>query len=148
MKFIKTILNKVFFIFILLSIYNCQSDDGAINCVPIQNINYSINLNLPQYYKLNNAGGWMYVDAAYGTGNRGLIIVKIGENMYKAYDRNAPHICPTSNSQLMVIDDIKIVCPEDGAEWILTSGQPTKIANRAPRTYQISRNGNTLLITN
>ena len=148
MKFIKTILNKLLLFLFLISVVNCQSDDGAVSCVPTQNINYTINLNLPQYYKLNNAGGWMYVDAAYGTGNRGLIIVKIGENMYKAYDRNAPHICPTAKTQLMVEDDIKIICPEDGAEWILTSGQPTKIANRAPRTYQITKSGSSLYISN
>lgn len=148
MKFIKTILNKALVLFIFIHIICCQSDDGAVSCVPTQNINYTINLNLPQYYKLNNAGGWMYIEAAYGTGNKGLIVVKIGENMYKAYDRNAPHICPTDKTQLMVQGDIKIVCPEDGAEWILTSGEPTKIANRAPITYQIRKIENTLYINN
>ena len=147
MKFIKTILNKVLILFILITLINCQSDDGAVSCVPYQNISHTINLNLPQYYKLNNAGGWMYIDAAYGTGNKGLIVVNTGVN-YKVYDRNAPHICPTAKTQLIVEGDIKIVCPEDGAEWILTTGQPTKIANRSPRTYQIKKVESLLYINN
>jgi len=147
MRFIKTILNKKFLLLILLVItYSCKSDDGTVSCVPFSTVSRTINLNLPLYVNLNNPGGWAYIDGV-NSGTRGLIVVNTGVG-FNAYDRNAPHICPTPNSTIYVKDDIKMVCDEDGSEWILTTGQPTKVANRAPRTYQVIANGNQILITN
>lgn len=146
MKFIKTILNSVSFVFIILTLLNCQSDDGTVSCVPSYTISKSINLSMPLYVNLNNPGGWIYLEGI-NTGSRGLIVVNTGVG-YKAYDRNAPHICPTGKSTIYVKDNLKMVCEEDGSEWILTTGQPTKVANRSPRTYQVIANGNQLLITN
>lgn len=147
-QFIKIILNKIVVLSILFySLQSCSSDDGTVSCVPLTTINVVINTTLPLYSNLNNPGGWVYVNGVTA-GTKGLIVVRTTSG-YKAYDRNAPHICPTDKSQLYVKDDIKIVCNEDGAEWILLTGQPTKVANRAPRTYQVFNNGNGVLtITN
>ncbi|MFV0142546.1 hypothetical protein [Empedobacter falsenii] len=147
-QFIKTILNKVILVSVFAGLFQgCNSDDGTVSCVPNTIVNVSININLPLYSDLNNPGGWVYVDGP-ATGTRGLIVVRTATG-YKAYDRNAPHICPTDKTTLFVEDDIKIVCKEDGAEWILLTGQYTKVANRAPRTYQVYVNSNgTLTITN
>ena len=147
-QFIKTILNKVLVIAIfLISILSCNTNDGTVNCVPVTTINVSINPNMPLYSNLNNPGGWVYVDGVTA-GSRGLIVVRTASG-YKAYDRNAPHICPGEKTSLYVKNDISIVCDADGAEWILLTGQPTKVTNRAPRTYRVDlqANGN-LLITN
>ena len=147
-QFIKTILNKVLVIAIfLISILSCNTNDGTVNCVPVTTINVSINPNMPLYSNLNNPGGWVYVDGVTA-GSRGLIVVRTTSG-YKAYDRNAPHICPGEKTSLYVKNDISIVCDADGAEWILLTGQPTKVTNRAPRTYRVDlqANGN-LLITN
>ncbi|MBF0598071.1 hypothetical protein IM532_11580 [Faecalibacter sp. WQ 117] len=130
----------------ILTLLNCQSDDGTVSCVPSYTISKSINLSMPLYVNLNNPGGWIYLEGI-NTGSRGLIVVNTGVG-YKAYDRNAPHICPTGKSTIYVKDNLKMVCDEDGSEWILTTGQPTKVANRSPRTYQVIANGNQLLITN
>ena len=130
----------------MLFIVSCSSDEGTVSCVPVGNVSRTINLNLPLYSTLNNPGSWIYLEGV-NAGNRGLIVVNVGAG-FKAYDRNAPHICPTNKSTIYVQDDIKMVCEEDGAEWILTSGQPTKVANRSPRTYQVITNGNQLIITN
>ncbi|WP_322969043.1 hypothetical protein [Faecalibacter sp. LW9] len=147
MKFIKTILNNVLvLLFPFLLLNACKTDDGTVSCVPFTTVSRTINLNLPLYVNLNNPGGWAYIDGI-NSGSRGLIVVNTGIG-FKAYDRNAPHICPTQNSTIYVKDDIKMVCDEDGSEWILTTGQPTKLANRAPRTYQAILNGNQLIITN
>ncbi|AQY21314.1 hypothetical protein AB406_0354 [Riemerella anatipestifer] len=81
-----------------------------------------------------NVGGWIYVNEQ-NSGTRGLILVRTGTSTFKAYDRNAPHICPASDTTLEVKDDIKIVCPKDGAEWILLMGQPTKVSQVSPKTY-------------
>lgn len=134
------------FTFFFLTL-RCESDEGTINCFPYTTVSATVNLSLPQYQNLNNIYGWAYVSGEMA-GTRGLIVVRTGENSFKAYDRNAPHICPTANSTLEVQDDIKIVCPEDGASWILTSGQPLTVAGVAPKTYFVYFNGNSLIITN
>ena len=100
----------------MLFIASCSSDEGTVSCVPIGNVNRVINLNLPLYSNLNNPGAWIYVEGV-NAGTRGLIVVNVGAG-FKVYDRNAPHICPTNKSTIYVQDDIKMVCEEDGAEWI------------------------------
>ncbi len=124
---------------------SCSDDDGQKNCNPEYLISASINVILPLYSELETRG-WTYVGGE-GTGTRGIIVVKTTSG-YKAYDRNAPHICPTTNSTLEVLDDIKLYCAEDGAEWILLTGQPIHTADRAPRVYQAVRNGDIITIFN
>ena len=124
---------------------SCSDDDGQKSCNPAYAISASINVNLPLYSELESRG-WTYVGGE-GTGTRGIIVVKTTSG-YKAYDRNAPHICPTPNSTLEVIDDIKLYCEEDGAEWILLTGEPILIADRSPRVYQAVRNGDIINISN
>ncbi len=138
------------FLFILLSFLaiSCGKDDESVqnSCFPKSTINVQINTSLAGYQNLNQNGGWIYYNGELA-GTKGLIIVNAGSAGYKAYDRNAPHICPTDNSRLKVESDFLIVCPEDGAQWILTTGQPTAVADRAPVQYFTSRNGNILSIT-
>lgn len=124
---------------------SCSDDDGQKSCNPAYAISASINVNLPLYSELETRG-WTYVGGE-GTGTRGIIVVKTTSG-YKAYDRNAPHICPTPNSTLEVIDDIKLYCEEDGAEWILLTGEPILIADRSPRVYQAVRTGDIINISN
>ena len=124
---------------------SCSDDDGQKSCNQEYLISASINVIFPLYSELETRG-WTYVGGE-GTGTRGIIVVKT-TNGYKAYDRNAPHICPTTNSTLEVLDDIKLYCPEDGAEWILLTGQPIHTADRAPRVYQAVRNGDIITIFN
>ncbi|MDL1914300.1 MAG: hypothetical protein FDW93_07255 [Bergeyella sp.] len=114
---------------------SCDSRRDTVSCFPISQINVSINLNLPSYYRLQNIGGWSYIIDEPLSGSRGLIVVRIDKNEFKAYDRNAPHICPDTDTTLEVINDIKIRSPKDGAEWILRTGQPIQVASIPPKTY-------------
>ena len=47
-------------------------------------------------------------------------------------------------------NSIKIVCPKDGAEWILLTGEPINISQLPPKTYTytIDNISNTLFIQN
>ena len=118
------------FLFIFKS---CGNRDDTVSCFPETGISVVLNLNLPAYFALQTVGGWMYIDEQ-SSGTRGLIVVRT-TNGFKVYDRNAPHICPDTNTTLEVQGNIKIVCPKDGAEWILLTGQPTKVSGLAPKTY-------------
>lgn len=130
---------------------SCSDDDGQINCNPEYNVYASINLSLPLYSELQNPNGWAYIQGE-GTGTRGIIVVNTGQG-FRAYDRNAPHICPNTNSTIEVRDGIRMYCPHDGAEWILLTGQPIENSegfapNRTPRIYQTSFQGGILEIFN
>lgn len=120
-------------IFSILNINSCRDKDETVNCFPNAPINVVLNLNLPAYYNLHNVSGWVYIDEQ-NSGTRGLIVVRT-TNGFKVYDRNAPHLCPDNDTTLFVENNIKIVCPKDNAEWILITGEPTKIAQNPPKTY-------------
>lgn len=140
-------LSTVFLLVGILSFtFSCSESDGQRSCNPEYSIAASFDVNFPLYSNLENVG-WTYVGGE-GTGTRGIIVVKTSSGGYKAYDRNAPHLCPSVNSTLEVIEDIKLYCPEDGAEWILLTGEPIKIANRSPRVYSAYRIGDIITITN
>jgi len=129
----------------------CREDDGQKSCNPEYVVAASININLPLYSELETRG-WTYVNGE-GTGTKGIIVVKLTNGAYKAYDRNAPHICPTPNSRLEVIDDTKMYCPQDGAEWILLTGGPIEndegfAPDRSPRVYAAVRTGSIIDIYN
>ena len=136
---------KAFFILLVFSllslVISCESRADTVNCFPSQIINVQLNLNLPAYAIDLNTKGWIYINEQQ-SGTRGLILVKTGTS-FKVYDRNAPHLCPDTNTTLEVQDNIKIVCPKDGAEWILQDGTPIKGSGLPPKSYDYSYNAAT-----
>jgi len=119
--------------FSTLSILSCESREETVSCFPHQQVGVQIFLNLPRFQPLQHPGGWVYLDDP-GSGARGLIVIRTTTG-FNVYDRNAPHLCPGPETTLEVKDDIKIICPQDGAEWMLLTGQPLKIAKIAPKRY-------------
>ena len=133
-------ISNVFFAIILvfstLNVNSCSNREDTVSCFPSTPINVVLNLNFPAYFNLQNVNGWIYVNEQQA-GTRGLIIVRTTSG-FKVYDRNAPHLCPDQNTTLSVDENIKIICPKDGAEWILYTGEPQKIAQVPPKTYPYS----------
>lgn len=128
------VLNLLVLIFSALIITNsCGNRTETVSCFPNSPISVSLNLSLPAYQNLQNVGGYIYVNEQ-SSGTRGLIVVRT-TNSFKAYDRNAPHICPDSNTTLEVQSTTKITCPKDGATWILITGEPIAISKVPPKTY-------------
>ena len=136
---------KTFFILLIFSllslVISCESRAETVSCFPSQIINVQLNLNLPAYAIDLNTKGWIYINEQQ-SGTRGLILVKTGTG-FKVYDRNAPHLCPDANTTLEVQNNIKIVCPKDGAEWILQDGTPIKGSGLPPKSYDYSYNAAT-----
>ena len=136
----------ILLVFSLLSlVISCESRADTVSCFPSQIINVQLNLNLPAYRNLNTMGGWIYINEQQ-SGTRGLIVVNTGTG-FKVYDRNAPHLCPDANTTLEVQNNIKIVCPKDGAEWILQDGTPIKGSGLPPKSYDYSYNAATGIIS-
>ena len=136
---------KILLIINLLNILNaCSSRNDTVNCFPNQIIRVEIPLNLPKYLTELNNNGWTYINEQQ-SGTRGLILVKFGSE-FKVFDRNAPHICPDNTTPLEVVDNIKIVCPNDSAEWMM-NGNPTKISSLPPKTYLSTYNSSTGILS-
>lgn len=131
---ISILLSSLLLIFSALNISSCANREEVVSCFPKVPINVILNINLPAYYELQNVNGWIYVNQQE-SGTRGLIVVRT-TNGFNIYDRNAPHICPDNNTTLSVEANIKIVCPKDNAEWILLTGEPTKVSQVAPKMYR------------
>ncbi|MCW3161934.1 hypothetical protein [Chryseobacterium oryctis] len=128
----------------ILPIQSCGKREDTVNCFPSSPINVTINLNLPAYFALNQVGGWKYIDEQQ-SGTRGLIVVRASDTTFKVYDRNAPHICPDTNTTLEVKDNISIICPKDNAKWMLLTGQPADGSSTSlpPKTYPANYNQST-----
>ena len=142
---ISLLLSSISLIFSILIINSCGNREETVSCFPEAPINVVLNLNLPAYYHLQTVNGWIYVNEQE-SGTRGLIVVRT-TNGFKVYDRNAPHICPDNNTTLNVEGNIKVVCPKDGAEWILITGEPTKISQVSPKTYRSNFDTNSGILT-
>lgn len=134
----------------LTAINACSERNETVSCFPNSVVSVQLNLNLPTYYKLQTVGSWVYVNEV-GAGTNGLIVYRASSG-FMIYDRNAPHICPESDTVLEVKDGTRIICPHDGAEWFLTTGQPlnstAKTALKTYRSYSYDANSNVLSIYN
>ncbi|MGS0747791.1 hypothetical protein [Halpernia sp. GG3] len=129
----------------LLITNSCGNRQDTVSCFPNSPISVNLNLSLPAYQNLQNVGGYIYVNEQ-SSGTRGLIVVRT-TNSFKVYDRNAPHICPGSNTTLEVKDNIKVICPSDGAEWILITGEPINISKVPPKTYPVNYDSSTNILS-
>jgi len=146
------ITKKIISLFILLLTVSlltlnssCSERNETVNCFPNSVISVQLNLSLPSYYRLQTVGSWVYVNEV-GSGTRGLIVVRV-TNGFKVYDRNAPQICPDTDTTLEVRNDTTVYCPRDKAEWILITGQPTAVANIPPKTYPYSFDPNSNILS-
>lgn len=135
-KTFATLTILTFLIFSFLNINSCSSREDTVSCFPNSTINVNLNLNLAAYNNLNFVGQPIYIDEQQ-SGTRGLIVVRTVDNpaTFKVYDRNAPHLCPDTNTTLEIKNGTSIFCPKDNATWILITGQPTAVANLPPKTY-------------
>ena len=79
----KTMKKKLFYVFLLicpLVMWACGTDD---NPVPNRQVDFYVHLNNAEYSKLQNPGGWAYVNGGYN----GIFIYNFDNNTYYAYDR-------------------------------------------------------------
>src|SRR5690606_41923424 len=111
-----SVLSAIVLIFSLLITSSCREREETVRCFPDVPISVILNLNLPAYYNLQNVNGFIYVNEQQ-SGTRGLIIVRT-TNGFKVYDRNAPHICPDTDTTLEGAVNTKLVCPKHDVTWI------------------------------
>jgi len=100
------------------------------------------------YSQLNVVGGWVYLTA--DAPSRGIIVYKLSQDEFKAYERICPYDPDMINARVQVekssVTGIDSLC---GSRFILTDGQPFKGPATLPlKQYQTAYDGNTLHIYN
>lgn len=129
---------------------SCGSDDNnnTNNCNFLLNVsvNYTINLNLPQFVNLLNVQNPVLIP---GEANGGLIVMKtIGDN-YVAWDNADPNL-PFSSCSIMTIEGTIATSSCEGEyQYDINSGLPlTEGLGCGLKPYRIEQSGNTLFISN
>ena len=144
-KILKTLI-PILLIFSILKILNsCGNREETTSCFPNQLISVQINISLPAYYPLQNIGGWVYISEQQ-SGTRGLIIYRASATSFKIYDRNAPHICPSTDTTLEVENGSLVICKKDNAKWFLNSGAPASISPYPLKQYFYNYNSSTNIL--
>ena len=118
----------------LKTLNSCSNREETTSCFPNQFISVQLNISLPAYYQLQNVGGWVYISEQQ-SGTRGLIIYRASATSFKIYDRNAPHICPDTNTTLEVEGGTLVICKKDNAKWFLMNGAPAEVSAYPLKQY-------------
>ena len=122
-------LKLLFFLFIVATaVSSCENNKNDV--IPDVYVNFTLNINDPQFLDLNAIGGSVTVNAStnnYGSQAAGFdgngIIVHCGPDAYYAYDRTCPHDYAESGKSIKVnIDFMLAVCPVCSTKYALSAG--------------------------
>ena len=154
--------SKIIFFFIAtaltISLNSCNKKNDVI---PNTYVNFTLDLNDPEFVGLDIIGGSVTVDshtnnwgvAAAGYNGNGLIICS-GVEEYYAYDRTCPHDYVNNSLSVKVDIDPKdsriAVCPKCGTKYELTvGGTPLSGVGRYPlKNYRTNLQGNYVSVWN
>ena len=112
----------------------CKKDKDEI---PSVSVNILIDPNSTQYLELNAPGGYLYLTG----GVRGIIVYRLSQNEFMAYERDCPYQ-PSNSCALVEVE-------ASGLTFIITDGSVIKgPANRSLKYYNNTYDGNMLHIYN
>jgi len=135
-------------LFLLATLFSCEKNE-SYDVLPYATVNITLNLNLPQYQKLQIPTEWVYLEKGVNRGLQGIIIQSTGLTPpYKAYEAACPNNDCTSP---MVFDgSLKMKCSCDKSEYSIIDGSPQTSGNsHFAREYKVTRlNATTIIITN
>jgi len=143
---------------VLVQFTGCNKKDYDV--VPDVYVDFTINLNDPEFVNLSTLFGSAYV--GYSTNNWGQyaagydnngIIVFAGQDEFYAYDRTCPYDYAVNNQSVKVniVDVIYAECPECKTRYALTGfGTPTSDSlGRYPlKNYKTRFYGNSVTVWN
>ena len=150
-----------FFLFSLALIITLSSCNKKNDVIPDTYVNFTLNLNDPEFVNLSGFGGSVTVDSRtnnWGSGAAGYdgngIIICNGVDEYYAYDRTCPHDYIVNSLSIKVnIDPTNstiAICPKCSTKYALTvGGTPASGVGRYPlKNYRTSQQGNYLTVYN
>ena len=136
--------NWLYIIITTLLFLGCSKDEDQ--GIPLYQVGITIYANNPSFNTISVPGTWMYVNG----GSRGIIIYRVSQEEFKAYDRHCTFE-PDNSCGLVSVDNTNITGVDDccGSTFILTDGAVTKGPATLPlKQYQTSFDGAVLKIFN
>jgi nitrite reductase/ring-hydroxylating ferredoxin subunit len=128
---------------LLISLTTCRKEEQI---VPNVAVNITLYINDPQNVSLTTIGGWLYVNG----GNRGIVVHRISQNQFVAFDRTCPYRPDETASQVSV--DSSNVILEDrscGSKFLLSDGSAIQTPALVPlKAYTTAFDGNAIRIVN
>lgn len=159
----KTAVLRLSFIFFCLTVVStsCHKDTNSAasaskyNPVPLVTMNTQINLDLPQYQKLNYMGGVVFIDNA---GYKGLAVVHDYSDQFVALDRACP-FHPTASCAKLILDKsgLNFICgtyTSNGflaccdSKYDLDGFKQSGSTQYNMKRYTLNKDGQTIYITN
>ena len=140
-----------FFLLISLGLLSCSSNDDNNNnqnpYLVIPPVNFSLNLNLPEYTDLKFPGNSIIYTSQ---GIKGIVIYCVTDDLYTASELSDPNHNPSSCSKMQVVGIIA-TCPcDDGNKNDIVTGQftPTNNEKYPMIQYRAVRNGDIVEVYN
>ncbi len=143
---------------LLVILSSCNKKNDVI---PDTYVNFTLNLNDPEFVSLSGFGGSVTVNSQtnnYGPGAAGYdgngIIICFGVEEFYAYDRTCPHDYVVNSLSVKVNIDPSnstiAICPKCGTKYGLTvGGTPASGVGRYPlKNYKTSFQGNYVTVWN
>jgi nitrite reductase/ring-hydroxylating ferredoxin subunit len=139
-------MKKIFAISLLLLLLCCHKDNVVSNNQYLQNISFvkDINTSLPSYNSLQFPSNPVLITDA-GAGIQGIIVMKVGDNDYRAWEASCPNQYPTTCSRL-TINGINAKCSCDSFEYSLFTGDGGKAYGL--KSYRVEVNGTIIRVYN
>ncbi|MCK9616949.1 MAG: hypothetical protein M0R21_03850 [Lentimicrobiaceae bacterium] len=141
MKFLYRIL---FLLVMFLPVAGCDDDYSD---VPYAYIDIYINPNSTEYNELNTVNGWVYLKGT--SPSRGIIVCRISQDEFMAYERTCPYDADKDNAIVEVESPLVAVDSLCGSRYILTDGSRFDGPAKLPlKQYRTNYNGAILHIYN
>jgi len=141
--YFKIIAIPAFLLVFLFVMPQCKKDKDEI---PNAYVNFSIDVNSPQYNGLNNIGAYIY----FTGGVRGIIIYHESVDEFMAYERNCPYQ-PSNSCATVEVDNSAVIAVDSccGSKFLLLDGSVINgPATRQLKQYSTSFDGTTLHVFN
>ena len=115
-------MKKYFFLILVFIVLSCHKDKVVSSNPYLQNVSFvkDINTNLPSYNNLKFPSNPVLITDA-GAGIKGIVVMKVGEGDYRAYEASCPNQYPNACS-LMSINGINVKCSCENYEYSLYTG--------------------------
>ncbi len=121
--------NILYIIFLSIILSSCNTDTPELPDILVDEV---VHLSNPSNIRLQSPGGWAYISG----GIRGIIIYRVTDVKFKAYERSCPHLSPNDCTFLDVENDIKVICRCDQTEFLLVTGEPLNGAPLGLKEYR------------
>jgi nitrite reductase/ring-hydroxylating ferredoxin subunit len=132
------------FIALLLLLTACRKEQRT--GVPPAAVDFSININFPEYANLQVPGGWVYVTG----GSQGIILYRKNQDEFVAMDRHCPY--QPENFCRVTVDDTQVMARDTaccGSAYLLNGGSVVNgPSSFGLSVYNTSFNGTTLRVYN